>query len=78
MTIRRRRLARTGPLLRRNGVPTVQTIENTKNYRGQDILAIMAGWKASHRSLEVEAAEIGDMQERDSAARVIFQRRGAK
>jgi hypothetical protein len=56
----------------------VQTIENTKNYRGQDILAIMAGWKASHRSLEVEAAEIGDMQERDSAARVIFQRRGAK
>ena len=53
-------------------------VQNASEYRGQDILAIMAGWKASPCSLEAEAAEMGDMAERDAAARVAFARRNAK
>lgn len=56
----------------------MRTTENTNSYHGADALSIMAGWKSSHRSLEAEAAEVGDMAERDHAARTIFARRGAK
>lgn len=38
-------------------------------------LSIMAGWTPGYRSLEAEAAEMADMAERDTAARVTFQRR---
>jgi len=57
----------------------MHTPENTPSYRGQDRLSIMAGWQPQHRSLEAEAAElVGDMAERDTAARVTFQRRAAQ
>ena len=56
----------------------MRTIVNTPEYRGQDILSILAGWQPQHRSLEAEAAELGDMAERDTAARITFQRRVAQ
>lgn len=56
----------------------MRLVENSQIYHGADDLAIMAGWKASHRSLEAEAAEVGDMAERDHAARTIFARSAAK
>jgi len=53
-------------------------VENNHQYRGQDILAILAGWAPKHRSLEAEAAELSDMTERDNAARATFSRRAAR
>lgn len=38
-------------------------------------LSMLAGWTPAHRSLEAEAAEMTDLAERDTAARVTFQRR---
>jgi hypothetical protein len=54
----------------------VRTFENTSEYTGADILAILAGWQAQpqHRAIEVEAVELLDLAERDAAARVTFQR----
>jgi hypothetical protein len=54
------------------------TAENNTAYHGQDRLATLAGWSPKHRSLEAEAAEFGDLQERDTAARSTFARRGAR
>lgn len=47
----------------------------TINTPGATALSIMAGWTPGYRSLEAEAAEMADMAERDTAARVAFQRR---
>lgn len=38
-------------------------------------MSMLATWEPAHRSLEVEAAEMTDMAERDTAARVAFQHR---
>jgi hypothetical protein len=40
----------------------------------QAALLMLAGWVPHHRSLEAEAAELNDVQERDAAARNAFQR----
>jgi hypothetical protein len=56
----------------------VRSVENNSKYRGEVLLSIMAGWKPSHRSLEVEAAELSDISERDNAARVTFSRQVTK
>lgn len=51
----------------------MRTLKNTQAYtRGAIAMSILAGWTPSHRSIEVEAAEMGDVQERDNAARVTF------
>lgn len=42
---------------------------------GAMALSMLAGWTPDHRSLEAEAAEMTDIAERDTAARVTFQRR---
>jgi hypothetical protein len=47
----------------------------TINTPGAMALSMMAGWTPAHRSLEAEAAEMTDLAERDTAARVAFQRR---
>jgi hypothetical protein len=56
--------------------------ETVPEYRGQQILAMLAGWTPTpypvHRALEAEAAEAVDISERDYAARVTFQRRAAR
>lgn len=61
-----------------------RTFENTPQYtaprpNGQQILQAMAGWEPTrspvHRALEAVAAEMVDLDERDHAARVAFQRR---
>jgi hypothetical protein len=44
----------------------------------QAALMILAGWQPSHRSLEAEAAELLDLQERDSAARQTFAKGAAQ
>lgn len=44
----------------------------------QQALLALAGWLPKHRSLEAEAAELTDVQERDAAARVAFSRRAAQ
>lgn len=54
-------------------MPTLQN-KNT-NTTGAMALSMLAGWTPAHRSLEAEAAEMTDMAERDTAARVTFQRR---
>ncbi|GEO42138.1 hypothetical protein SAE02_62860 [Skermanella aerolata] len=47
---------------------------NTTNTTGRLALSMLAGWTPSHRSLAAEVAELLDMKERDTAARVAFQR----
>ena len=53
--------------------------ENTPEYRGQQILSIVAGWQPAqhpaHHALEREAAEAIDIAERDHAARAAIARR---
>lgn len=58
----------------------MRLVENTQKYRGDDQLAIMAGWMAAprHRSIEAEAMELADIAERDHAVRVIYSRRGVR
>ena len=55
-------------------VLTNDTTHNT----GKLALSMLAGWEPSHRSLEAEAAELADIAERDTAARVAFQRRAGE
>jgi hypothetical protein len=58
--------------------------KNTKPYtRGELALSILSGWTAApyapqHRAIEVEAAELADLVERDAAAHVTFSRRVAE
>lgn len=57
----------------------MRTLKNTQAYtRGAIAMSILAGWTPSHRSLEAEAAEMADVQERDSAARVTFARNAVR
>ena len=51
------------------------TTNNQTDTTGKAILSMLAGWTPIHRSLEAEAAELADLAERDTAARVTFQRR---
>ena len=55
----------------------MHAVQNTPSYRGQQVLATLAGWTPGlapvHRALEAEAAEAID-----TAARVTFQRRVAQ
>jgi hypothetical protein len=55
--------------------PNTNTTINTP---GAMALSMLAAWTPDHRSLEAEAAEMTDMAERDTAARVAFQRRGGR
>jgi hypothetical protein len=59
----------------------MRTLKNSETYTaGTLALAMMAGWIAStpqRRALEALADEMADVQERDFAARVTFQRRAS-